>query len=128
MRRFALMFPLTGLLLAGSAAVASAASCVFTVSMLTGVDVNNLDFKVKFAGLKVGAGTVEEFGAVPGATTDTLQVPFSVDYLDAIEALAAVASGEALKVDLSATSDVTTPFGVVPLSIDENGNVDVVEE
>lgn len=92
------------------------------------LDFANLDFKVKFAGLKVGDGTVDEFGSVPGATTDRLQVPFSVDYLDAAEALVALAAGEPLKVELDATSDVTTPFGVVPLSIDENGNVDVIEE
>ena len=92
------------------------------------LDFNNLDFKVKFAGVKVGAGTEETFGSVPGATTDTLTVPFSVDYVDAIDAIAAIASGDTLKVDLAATSDVTTPFGVVPMSIDEDGNVNVVDD
>ncbi len=91
------------------------------------LDFANLDFNVKFAGAKVGAGTKETLGTVDGATTRRLSVPFTVDYVDAIEALAAVASGEKLKVDLSATSDVTTPFGIVPLHIDEQGNVDVVE-
>ena len=92
------------------------------------LDFANLDFKVKFAGVSVGAGTQEEFGAVEGATTKTLTLPFAVDYVDAIDAISRIASGEKLKVDLKATSDVTTPFGVVPLSMDENGNVDVVDE
>lgn len=92
------------------------------------LDFANLDFKVKFAGVQVGAGTREDFGTVDGATTKTLTVPFSVDYVDAAEAISALAAGKKLKVDLAATSDVTTPFGVVPLSIDENGNVDVVDK
>ncbi len=91
------------------------------------LDFANLDFKVKFAGVQVGAGTKADFGSVDGATTKKLVVPFEVDYIDAIDAIAAIASGDKLKVDLAATSDVTTPFGVVPLAIDEDGNVDVVE-
>lgn len=92
------------------------------------LDFANLDFKVKFAGASVGAGTKEELGSVDGASSKKLVVPFEVDYLDAIDAIEAIASGKQLKVDLAATSDVTTPFGVVPLAIDENGDVDVVEE
>jgi LEA14-like dessication related protein len=92
------------------------------------LDFANLDFKVKFAGAQVGVGEQDEFGTVEGATTRKLQVPFAVDYLDAAEALIALADGEPLRVDLKATSDVTTPFGVVPMSIDEDGNVDVVAD
>ena len=46
----------------------------------------------------------------------------------AADALIALAGGEKLKVDLKATSDVTTPFGIVPMSINEDGDVDVVSE
>lgn len=93
------------------------------------LDFTNLDFKVKFAGVQVATGEEELFGSVEGATTRRLNVPFSVDYLDAIEAIAAAASGEKVKVDLNATTDVKTPFGedLVPLSIDENGDVKVAE-
>jgi LEA14-like dessication related protein len=83
---------------------------------------------VKFAGVQVGVGSQDEFGTVEGATTKKLSVPFAVNYFDAVDALLALAAGEKLKVDLKATSDVTTPFGLIPMSIDEDGNVDVVSE
>ncbi len=92
------------------------------------LDFANLDFKVKFAGVQVGVGEEDEFGTVEGAETRRLSVPFSVDYLDAAAAILALAEGEKLKVDLDATSDVTTPFGIVPMSINEDGDVDVVSE
>lgn len=90
----------------------------------------NLDYKMKFAGVNVGAGLVEEVGEVEGATTRTLNIPFEVDYLDAANALIAAASGDPIRVDLAADVDVDTPFealgiDIVPLSIDENGNVEV---
>ena len=88
----------------------------------------NLDFEVSFAGVRVGAGLESSLGSVEGASSERLIMPFSIHYLDAIDAIAAIASGQQLKVDLAATSDVTTPFGVVPLIIDENGDVDVVDD
>ncbi|MBM4368232.1 MAG: hypothetical protein FJ102_18615, partial [Deltaproteobacteria bacterium] len=65
-----------------------------------------------------------------GATTKRLSLPFAVDYLDAIDAIAAAAGGEKIKVDLKATTDVQTPFRDEPvaLKVDENGNVKVLEE
>lgn len=92
------------------------------------LDFANLDFKVKFAGVEVGVGSQDEFGTVDGATSKKLSVPFAVNYLDAADALIALAGGEKLKVDLKATSDVTTPFGIVPMTINEDGDVDVVSE
>lgn len=93
------------------------------------LDFTNLDFKVKFAGVQVASGEEQVFGSVEGATKRRLNLPFSVDYLDAIDAIAAAAAGEELKVDLKATTDVLTPFGadLVPLSIDENGDVQVAD-
>jgi LEA14-like dessication related protein len=88
----------------------------------------NMDFQMKFAGTKVGAGLVEELGEVAGASTQTFSVPFSVDYLDALEAIGKAAGGERLEVDMIADMDVDTPFGLVPLSVNEQGNVEVREE
>lgn len=88
----------------------------------------NLDFQVAFAGVQVGAGLESSLGSIEGASTDRLVMPFSVDYLAAAAAIAAISSGQQLTVDLAATSDVTTPFGVVPLIIDENGEVNVVDD
>lgn len=92
------------------------------------LDFSNLDFQIDFAGLNVGGGNVETVASVPGATTETVTIPFGIDYLDAIEALTAAASGEQIRVDLAADVDVDTPFGLVPLTVDEQGNVEVNDE
>jgi hypothetical protein len=55
MRRFVLPLTFAGLLLA--AGTASAAQCVFTVSMTSGTDVNNLDFSVDYS--NTDSGNVE---------------------------------------------------------------------
>jgi LEA14-like dessication related protein len=91
------------------------------------MDFSDLDFSLKFAGVHVGDGQLADVGTVPGASTSTITIPFAVDYEDAIDALSAAASGEKLKVDLNAGVNVATPFGQVPLTIDENGNVSVQE-
>lgn len=92
------------------------------------IDFSNLDFAMEFAGVRVGGGEVAEVGEVAGAQTGTLTIPFAVDYLDAVDALAAAASGEKMKVQMDADVDVATPFGTVPLTIDESGRIDVEEE
>jgi LEA14-like dessication related protein len=103
-----------------------------------GIDVDNdhgstLDFldtafNVEFAGVKVGKGKEDSIGSVEGASQKTLDIPFSVDYIDAIDAIASVASGDPIEVDFSADMDVDTPFGLVPLNVDKNGNLKVRDE
>ncbi len=91
------------------------------------LDFTDLDFAVKFAGAHVGDGAMDAVAEVPGATTRTVTIPFGVDYLDALAALEAVIAGDRLAVELDAGMDVDTPFGVVPLTIDETGNVSVAD-
>lgn len=92
------------------------------------LDFTDLAFDVGVAGVDVGGGEMEEVASVEGASSKTVTIPFSVDYLDAVEAIGAAASGQRVAVDLAATVDVDTPFGVLPLSIDEQGNVSVSQE
>ncbi len=89
------------------------------------LDFANLDFDLAFAGVRVGGGIVEEVGSVEGASSKTFKLPFAIDYFDAITAVAAAASGEKLRVNIDAAMDVTTPFGVLPLMIDETGDISV---
>lgn len=108
-----------------------------TVDFALNIDVDNdhgsalgftdMGLKVKFAGIQVGNGAVSDLGDVEGATTKTLTLPFSVDYADAINAITAIATGQKLKVDLDADVTVSTPFGPVPLHIDEGGDLSVTE-
>lgn len=92
------------------------------------LDFTDLAFDVGLAGVDVGGGQMETVGAVEGASTKTLSIPISVGYLEAASALAAAASGEPVNVDLAAEVDVDTPFGVLPLAIDERGDVTVQSE
>jgi LEA14-like dessication related protein len=89
------------------------------------IDFSNLDFRMKFAGVHVGDGAMDDMGEVPGATSRTLTIPFGIDYEDAIDAINAVANGDKLQVELDAGMDVSTPFGIVPLTVDENGDIEV---
>lgn len=91
------------------------------------LDFSDLAFTMNFAGARVGRGDVADVGSVPGASTGTLTIPFVVDYADAIDAVVAASSGQALDVELDAEVSVNTPFGLLPLTIDERGDVEVNE-
>lgn len=85
----------------------------------------NFDFSVDFAGVTVGGGAQDELGTVEGATQKTLTLPFSLNYGAALAAITAAASGERLNLGLSASTEVDTPFGIIPLSIDQSGDISV---
>jgi LEA14-like dessication related protein len=89
------------------------------------INFRDLDFDLGFAGVHVGGGQLDELGDVEGATTETLTLPFSIDYADAIEAIGAAVSGEKIEVELDATMNVNTPFGDIPLHVAESGDIDV---
>lgn len=89
------------------------------------LDFTNFNYALALDGTSVGTGFLSELGAVEGAETGTLSVPFTIDFLDAGTAIyEALTSGE-VDVGLQATTDVLTPFGAVPLSVDESGRVDI---
>jgi len=79
----------------------------------------NVDYSISLAGIDVGGGFIEELGSVDGATTETVSIPIEVDFLDAGAALYSVLQGEKLDASFQADMDVDTPFGVVPLQVDE---------
>lgn len=88
---------------------------------------SDMGLKINFAGVQVGDGQIADLGSVEGATTQTLSLPFSVDYADALDAITALATGEKLKVGLEADVTVATPFGPLPLHVDESGQITVSE-
>jgi LEA14-like dessication related protein len=90
------------------------------------IDLHDMDFNLNIAGLKTG-GTMEKVGDVPGATTDTFNIPFGVDYADAINAIGAIASGQKLNAKMDADVQVDTPFGTLPLTIDQTGDIKVTQ-
>lgn len=83
-------------------------------------------YDLDLGGAAVASGTLSSLGSVDGATEGTLSLPVIVDLLGVgSEVYDAIVNRDRLALGLDATMDVDTPFGIVPLSIDETGNVSV---
>ena len=85
----------------------------------------NFDYAVKISGVDVASGLIPSFANVDGATTDTVELPIDIDLFSAGEAVYNAIMGESTKVKLAANTDVDTPFGVLGLAVDQNGNVTI---
>jgi hypothetical protein len=86
---------------------------------------DRFDYDLTFDGTPVASGLVADFDAA-GAETSILTLPVTVDLLSlGAGVVDALVSGGNIDLGLDATMDVDTPFGVVPLSIDETGSVAV---
>lgn len=85
----------------------------------------NVDYAVSLAGVDVGGGFIDELGEVTGANTQTVNIPITVNFLDVGTAVYDILQGQKLDVDFLAEMDVDTPFGALPLSVDERGNITV---
>lgn len=84
------------------------------------------DYDLDLGGRAVARGRVSQLGDVEGATEGTLTLPVTVDLLRVgAEVVDAIAGRDPLQIGLAATMDVDTPWGVLPLSIDETGQVSV---
>lgn len=82
------------------------------------------DYALDLEGSRVASGLVAELGEVSGATEGTLTLPFDVSFADAGAGIyEALSGGDPVDVGLSAATEVDTPFGVLPLSVDESGTV-----
>lgn len=86
---------------------------------------DRFDFALDLEGSNVASGLLNTFDAA-GASTTTLTLPVTVNALSLVLVLAdALVTGEHLDLGLAATMDVETPFGVVPLTIDEAGDLGI---
>jgi LEA14-like dessication related protein len=87
---------------------------------------DQFNFDLGLAGTNVVAGTIPTLGAVEGATTETVTLPISANLLNAgVAVITSLINKEPLQMQLAASMDVDTPFGVVPLQIDESGQISV---
>jgi len=86
----------------------------------------DMDYRVSLRGREVATGLVPQLGAVEGATEKSVDVPVTVDLLKAGGAILDIlTAGGKLEAGIDATTQVDTPFGILPLSIDETGEVTV---
>jgi LEA14-like dessication related protein len=87
---------------------------------------DNFNYKLRLGGTEVATGQLATLGEVLGATEGEVSVPVNIDLLNTGSAVwSALQGGGRLNVGLDATTDVETPFGFLPLHIDETGDVDV---
>lgn len=83
----------------------------------------NFDYTIAMQGQQVVDGMLKDFD-VDGATRQVLSIPIEVDFLRVGVGLAtAIANGDPVKLDFNATTDVDTPFGVVPLTLAQTDRV-----
>ncbi|MCA9572912.1 MAG: LEA type 2 family protein, partial [Myxococcales bacterium] len=89
---------------------------------------DRFDYGVVIDGRPLASGLLSSF-EVDGATEGNVSLPISVDLLTAGTTIySAITGGGALDVGLDATMDVDTPFGILPLTVDETGALDVVDD
>ena len=86
---------------------------------------NNFDYQLSLNGTDVGVGFLDLLAEVEGASTETVSVPLELDFVDVGAAVYSALTSSSVKVGLDAVTEVDTPFGVVPLAIDQSGNVQI---
>jgi len=88
---------------------------------------DNFDYGLELGGRNVATGLVQTFD-VEGDSEGTVSLPINIDLLTAgVTLVDAIVGRGNLDIGLSAGVDVDTPFGIVPLSIDETGKIDITE-
>lgn len=83
---------------------------------------DSFDYGVTIGGKRVVGGLVKSFGEVTSGATKKVSVPVTVNLVSVGETIfSAISGGGKLDFGLKASLSVGTPFGPVPLSIDERG-------
>lgn len=92
------------------------------------IDFADIGFNLHIAGVNIGDGALSGTESVDGASSRTITLPITVDVIQAAGAAAAIIAGQPVDVELDFSSNVNTPFGVLPLHVDESGNVTIQDE
>ncbi len=87
------------------------------------ISLSGLDYNVKMGGKNIADGLLATLPQVAAGTEQTVTLPINLD-LGKVGSniVSAITKGSAMDIGLGATVQVGTPFGAIPLSIDENGN------
>ena len=83
---------------------------------------DNFGYALTVGDADVASGLLQTF-SVDGDQEGTISLPIAVNLLSAIDIADALLTGGDLPVGLSASVDVDTPFGVLPLEVSEAGDV-----
>lgn len=86
----------------------------------------DFDYAISLGGSRVASGLVPDLGSVEGASESTKTLSLDIDLLaTGVTVVDLITNGGRADLGLDATMDVDTPFGMLPLSIDETGEVQV---
>lgn len=87
---------------------------------------SKFNYDLAFGGRDVASGRVADLGSAAGGKTSTLTLPVDVNLVNAGTVVIEALTGKTqLKTSLDASMDVGTPFGAIPLKIDESGRIEV---
>lgn len=92
----------------------------------TALGFSGLRYGVDLGGARVASGEVTRVAEVAGGATETVTLPLDLKLLELAKAVVdAVVAKERLAVGVEAGVTVATPWGELPLSIDESGTLQV---
>ncbi|MFT7581202.1 MAG: LEA14-like dessication related protein [Myxococcota bacterium] len=87
---------------------------------------SGLDYAVELSNTKVAAGLVNNIPAVATGAEQTVTIPVNLNLISLGGAIvSAITNKTSVDVGFGATVNVGTPFGIIPLSIDQNGNLKI---
>jgi len=90
------------------------------------ISFKGFDYDVRLAGERVANGVVERLGDIAGDGTERLELPIDLTLTSLGSGLlTAIKNRGDVQAELGANLKVATPFGDVPLSIDESGRLRV---
>lgn len=91
------------------------------------LDFLQFDYGLDLGGKRIASGLVSKLATVQPGETASVALPITVNLLEVGKVVvdAITGKGGKVQVGLDAALDVKTPFGVVPLKIDETGKVTV---
>ena len=86
----------------------------------------DVDYKLSLAGARVASGAVARLGAVEADQTQQVSVPIEVKLSGLGSAIvSALTDRTSLNADFAADMSIDTPFGAVPLHLDESGQLQI---
>lgn len=87
---------------------------------------SGLDYRVSLGQSSVAAGLVDAIPEVAPGVAQTVTIPINLNLRSLGSALvSAITQKKAVDVSVGATVQVGTPFGTIPLTIDEKGNLNI---
>jgi LEA14-like dessication related protein len=89
---------------------------------------SNFDYSLDLEGSPVASGILDTFELEPvgdGASGGIVSIPVDVDFLDVGMGLYEVLTSNSADLELNATTDVETPFGIIPMTVERSGSVSI---